>query len=243
MRQLSDSQLASFDTEYVDADRWRLVKANIDRDFPDGRFRFLDLGGGTGRFADLLLANYPLAEGCVFDNSELLLAKNKPDVRKQLICDSAEHLGQLEGRFDLVSVHWLLHHLVSDSYAQTTANQHGVLRGLAALLSERGRVSVYENNYQGLLIGALPGWLIYQATLLRSLATLTRRLGANTAGVGVCFRSERQWRAMIAATGFNIVDYGEPDQWIWPLRWYWRVFLFLRRVRVGHYWLAPRRSH
>ena len=93
MRQLSDSQLASFDTEYVDADRWQLVKGNIDRDVPDGKVRFLDLGGGTGRFADLLLANYPLAEGSVFDNSELLLARNKPDPRKRLICDSATVLG------------------------------------------------------------------------------------------------------------------------------------------------------
>ena len=242
MRQLSDSQLAAFDTEYVDADRWRLVKTNIDRDFPDGRFRFLDLGGGTGRFADLLLAHYPLAEGCVFDSSELLLAKNKPDQRKQLVCDSVENLGKLDGRFDLVAVHWLLHHLVGNSYAQTTTNQRSSLRGLASLLSERGRVSLFENNYQGLLLGALPGWLIYQATSMRALAALTRRLGANTAGVGVCFRSERQWRAMIAATGFKIVDYGEPDQWRWPLRWYWRVFLLLHRVRVGHYWLAPARS-
>lgn len=243
MRQLSDSQLASFDTEYVDADRWQMVKRNIDRDFPDGKFRFLDLGGGTGRFADLLLANYPLAEGCVFDNSELLLAKNNPDPRKQLICDSAEHLGKIDGRFDLVSVHWLLHHLVGDSYAQTTINQRAVLGGLAGLLASRGRISVFENNYQGLLLDALPGWLIYEATSMRSLAALTRRLGANTAGVGVCFRSEQQWRAMIAATGYKIVDYDEPDQWIWPLRWYWRVFLFLRRVRVGHYWLSPARSH
>jgi len=243
MRQLSDSQLASFDTEYVDADRWQLVKGNIDRDFPGGKFRFLDLGGGTGRFADLLLAHYPLAEGCVFDNSALLLARNKLDPRKQLICDSAEHLGNIDGRFDLVSVHWLLHHLVGDSYAQTTANQRAVLGGLAGLLTGCGRISLFENNYQGLVLSALPGWLIYEATAMRSLAALTRRLGANTAGVGVCFRSEQQWRAMIAATGFKIVDYGEPDQWIWPLRWYWRVFLFLRRVRVGHYWLAPARSH
>lgn len=243
MRQLSDSQLASFDTEYVDADRWQLVKGNIDRDFPDGKFRFLDLGGGTGRFADLLLAHYPLAEGSVFDNSELLLAKNKPDPRKRLICDSAEHLGNIHDRFDLISVHWLLHHLVGDSYAQTTGNQRAVLGGLAGLLTGRGRISLFENNYQGLVLSALPGWLIYVATSMRSLAALTRRLGANTAGVGVCFRSEQQWRAMIAATGFKIVDYGEPDQWIWPLRWYWRVFLFLRRIRVGHYWLAPARSH
>lgn len=59
MKQLEDSQLETFDTEYVNNKRWAIVKEKIDKDFPDGNFTFLDIGGGNGKFADRLLKAYP----------------------------------------------------------------------------------------------------------------------------------------------------------------------------------------
>ena len=73
MKKLDDSQVESFDTDYVTGARWETVKARVDRDFPGGDFRFLDLGGGNGVFTDCLLEAYPKAQGTVLDNSELLL--------------------------------------------------------------------------------------------------------------------------------------------------------------------------
>jgi hypothetical protein len=238
IKKLSDTQLETFDTEYADGDRWNLVKALIERDFPDGRFTFLDVGGGNGRFADRLLSTYPRSSGCVFDNSEVLLAKNSPNPRKEIYCESVEGLGALKRKFDLISVHWLLHHLVGDSYTLTGRHQLGALLNIAHLLTERGRVSVFENNYMGWLLSDLPGRLIYHATSARSLAAMTRKLGANTAGIGVCFHSKKQWMRMFEATGFDVANYREPDAWKRRLRWYWRVFLLIKDVRVGHYWLS-----
>ncbi|MCH7852469.1 MAG: hypothetical protein IIC41_06775 [Candidatus Marinimicrobia bacterium] len=78
MKTLDDTQLAAFDVEFVDNRFWPLVAARIDSDFPAGDFRFLDVGGGTGRFADLLLERYPRTSGTVLDSSERLLAGNRP---------------------------------------------------------------------------------------------------------------------------------------------------------------------
>src|SRR5258706_3977835 len=127
IKKLDDSQVESFDTEYVKEGRWDTIRAHIDKDFPGGEFTFLDVGGGSGNFADRLLAQYPKSVGTIIDNAEVLLEKNRPNERKPLIWDSVENLRQMSMRYDMVCVHWLLHHLVSDSYAQTRQNQLSTL--------------------------------------------------------------------------------------------------------------------
>ena len=90
MKKLSDTQIEAFDTEYVDEDRWTLIKGRIDADFPDGDFSFLDLGGGSGRFADRLLSNYPRAVGSVLDNSEVLLGRNQQNAFQRMRAGAGE---------------------------------------------------------------------------------------------------------------------------------------------------------
>src|SRR5437762_1932790 len=154
LEQLADDQLQSFDTEYVNDARWAPVGRSIEHDFPDGRFTFLDVGGGSGMFADRVLETYPQSRGVVLDNSQLLISRNKPHPRKELLLESVERLGAAIGdrRFDLISTNWLLHHLVSRSYARTRSNIDGALRMISGFLTDRGRLSVYENLYNGILI-------------------------------------------------------------------------------------------
>jgi SAM-dependent methyltransferase len=237
MKKLDDSQVESFDTDYVTDARWETVRARIDQDFPNGDFRFLDLGGGNGVFTDCLLEAFPKARGTVLDNSELLLSRNRTNDRKTLICESVENLGRITERFDLVSVHWLLHHLIDTSYGQTRRNQSVVLENLGRFLTTRGRISLFENMCNGWLVDNLPGQMIYQITSTKAIAAITRRMGANTAGVGVCYLSKKAWFSTIRNSGLEILEYSEPDNWVWPLRAEWRIFLHMRNMRVGHFWL------
>jgi SAM-dependent methyltransferase len=238
MKKLADSQVEAFDTEYVDGSRWATVKARIDEAFPAGEFSFLDVGGGNGRFADRLLAHYPKAIGTVLDSSELLLSRNQTNERKTVICDSVENLGRLNAKYDLICVHWLLHHLVGDSYTETRQNQSAALQILSGLLNSRGRASVFENMYNGWLLDNLPGQLIYHLTSAKSIASLTRWMGANTGGVGVCYLSTKEWFRTIHAAGLRVLSYVEPDTWRWPLRPGWRMLLHIRDIRVAHFWLS-----
>jgi SAM-dependent methyltransferase len=241
IRKLEDRQAAAFDTEYVEGNRWAVVKRLVEKDFPDGRFRFLDVGGGTGRFADRLLSSFPHASGAVLDNSEMLLSKNTLNDRKQLICDSVERLSSVSGKFDLVCVHWLLHHLVSSTYAKTTGNQLATLQAVRSLLSTGGRISLYENMFEGWVFKSLPGRIVYQLTSARSISKVIRMMDANTAGVGVCFRSKSEWQQVIRNAGLAVHSYVEPDNWVWPQRPEWKYLLHLRRICVGHFWLASAR--
>jgi hypothetical protein len=237
MRKLADHQVEAFDREYVDSDRLSVITGRIDADFPGGDFTFLDIGGGNGRFADQLLEHYPKARGTVLDNSESLLARNRVSSRKRLILGSAGNLEQVQGKFDVVCMHWLLHHLVGNKYDESRANQLRTLQQLSALLNEHGRVSVFENDYVGWLTDSWPPYVIFAATASRAFAPAARRLGANTAGVGVCFNSQGGWRQMMAASELEVLSHTEPDRWKRRIRWHSKLFVGLRDVRVGHYWL------
>ncbi|PYS77951.1 MAG: methyltransferase [Acidobacteria bacterium] len=242
MKKLDDSQVVAFDTEYVDDTRWLTVRMGIDRDFPVGEFTFLDVGGGNGRFADRVLAEYPGSKGTVLDNSEVLVSRNQPNERKAVLLDSVENLDQINMRYDIIFVNWLLHHLVGVSYAVTRRNQLWALRTLGALLTERGRISVFENVYDGALIENLPGWLIYQLSANQAISGITRRLGANTAGIGVCFLSKKQWLSAMNDAGLEVLRDTEPDSWNWSMPLSWKVCLHIQRRYVSHFWLRPRES-
>jgi ubiquinone/menaquinone biosynthesis C-methylase UbiE len=241
MKTLNDEQLETFDTEYVNEARWKLFEPCIERDFPDGNFSFLDIGGGNGRFADRLLLSYPNSTAAVLDNSQLLLDKNQPNSRKTLIKTSVETLEHhLDKKYDLICLNWVLHHLVSDSYNKTRNNITSTLTKMELLLTPMGRVSIFENMYNGLIIDNLPSYLIYQLTSSKSIARFIRSQGANTAGVGVCFLSQKQWCSTIEASGLEILQYSDDEKWNIP--WKRNVFLHIRNTRCGHFWLAPHKK-
>lgn len=195
LKKLDDAQVEAFDTEYVDDNRWAAtVEARINQDFPDGHFTFLDVGGGNGNgnFADRILAQYPNSVGTVLDNSETMLSRNKPNERKTVVLDSVENLEKSNATYDMISLNWVLHHMVGDSYMQSRRNQIWTLKTVKALLTARGRVSIFENLYDGYLVDSLPGRIIFNLTSSKAISGITQRLGANTAGVGVCFLSKKQ---------------------------------------------------
>jgi hypothetical protein len=239
VEQLDDERLTHFDTEYVDDARWRPFAQGIDRFYPDGRFSFLDAGGGNGVFADRILTAYPESSGVVLDNSELLLGRNQPHPRKTLLLESALHLERLaEMKFDVVCFNWCLHHLVSRSYAESRRNISGALRSAKSLLSSQGHVSVYEDVYDGLVLDGAPSFIIHTLTSRKVIGGLVRRAGANTGGVGICFLSHKQWLATMQETGYDVADY-TPGSDYSRVPWTWRALLHVGRIHSDQFWLTP----
>lgn len=236
-KKLADSQLEAFDAHFIDEERMARIRTHVDRDFPTGEFTFLDIGGGNGSFADQLLETYPAARGTVVDNAEVLVARNQAHPRKQVVESSIEQLTEnLDGSFDVVFLNFVLHHLIGTSFADTRNNQRDGVRVAASFLAPEGRVSVYENIIEGPVFARLPGWTVFQLTASRTLAPLVARLGANTAGTGVCYLSAQQWRETLAAGGLEVRAY-RPDQDLGmsPAR---RRLLHVRENRRGYFWCA-----
>jgi O-methyltransferase domain len=236
MKQLEDSQLETFNTEYVTDQRWQIIRAQIDKDFPNGDFTFLDVGGGNGVFTDRLLEYYPKSKGTVLDNAQVLLDKNQINPRKTIICDSVENLKSIEIKYDLICFNWLLHHLIGNSYSETRKNMSTAINAVIPLLTPRGKVSIFENMYNGLAIDGLPSKIIFTLTSSKSISGLIKKMGANTAGVGVCFLSQKQWIETISKTGLKLLQYTDDEKWTIPTKW--QVFLHIGNIRCGHFWLT-----
>lgn len=233
--QLSTEQLAVFNIESITDDRWALIRPRIDEDFPGGEFNFVDLGGGNGLFADRVLAEYPKSRGAVLDSSDLLLSKNRPHSRKTVTFGNALDFANHFSEVDIVFCNWIFHHLVhSSSYARSRENVRNTLTAIRSRMTKRGRLSVYETDYNG-YISWFPGRLIFALTSSRALAPFVKRLGANTAGVGVCFQSSKQWHQTFENCGFHVLSHAAEKPW-----WWWSTFrhtcLLLRDVSHAHYW-------
>ena len=237
---LSEEQVKDFDVEYITPKAWEVLSREVDQFFPNNKFKVLDVGGGNGVFADTMLEKYPSAEVVLVDNSEYLLERNQPKDGKRLVECSAEEIPtKLRGEsFDLISFNWVLHHLVHPSYARTTRRLNDILTDLKSALSPNGRISVFENMYDGLMLDNLPSHLIYHLSSSKLLAPLTQKMGANTAGVGVCFRSRKEWFRQFRRAGFSIDSYWEED-WTYNYSIAKKLLLHLGDVRVGHIMLSP----
>lgn len=239
---LQDDQLEQFDFEFANdqmrEDFFALVSAN----FGDRAFTHLDVGGGNGRFTDRLLERFPRCRSTVVDVAEILLRRNRPHPRKEVLLAAAEQMHRHLGgrRFGLITLNWMLHHLSAGSYHRTRGHQLAVLREVERFLAPGGRVSVFEDLIEGLLVRDLPSWLVYQVTSSTLLAPLVRRLGANTAGTGVCFLTERQWRGVFGRAGYDVAQY--IPYWAWQLSRVKCLVLHIKTMRNGLFWLAPRRA-
>jgi ubiquinone/menaquinone biosynthesis C-methylase UbiE len=240
VHKLSDEQLRAFNRDRITESKWRPLQACITKDFPDGQFTFLDIGGGNGTFADRILASYPESRATVLDNSEMLLAHNIQSDRKRVIRADAACLQGHGYTYDIVFCNWLLHHLVTTgSYPETISNIRSVLQSCRRLINQGGRLSVFENDYEG-WIDNFPGRAIFEVTSLKIIAPLTKRLGANTAGVGVAFHSSRKWKDLLDSAGWTLISHTQ-DTDIRELPLYAKACFLIKKAPSGHYWLASRR--
>lgn len=243
VRKLADNQLQTFShRDYVTKSLFDGIAKTVGENFKDGDFSFLDVGGGPGLFTDRLLERFPTSRGAVLDNSELLLSENTSNARKQLVLASATDMAaKLEDRrFDIIFFNLSLHHFIGKTYSETRRIQRNALAQAVSLLAPGGRVVVTENLYDGIAIDNLPGWLVYMLTASDFLAPVIKRLGANTAGCGVCFLSAGAWRKEFRRIGLRDSKFSAD---VWKERRLWRAICFrlmsVRSISTGYFWLQP----
>lgn len=241
-RTLDTEQTEAFNVEYVDATLWQhlypLYARHLNR--PS---RFMDVGGGNGKFADRLIQSFPESEGVNLEPAINLIAANNPHPRKMLSPMTLQQLdGDRCGQFDLVCLNWVLHHLVTDRWAASRQCQIDALQKIAAVMAPGASLIVLENVYDGLVIDEGPSKLIHALTASTALQGLVKRAGANTAGVGVCFHSLKGWQDIFTAAGFTIAetrhcyhfgDLSRAKQWALHSRKP-RVCLFVLRKHGGN---------
>ncbi len=178
----------------------------------------LDVGGGIGRYAQLVCDQVPGCSMTVLDKSELAIETFVDDPRLELM--SVDYFSfEPAQRYDFVIFKTVLHHFITDNEADTAALQQRALKKARQLLRPGGLLLIEENFYQGVMGDDLPGRLIFAVTRQRWIEDVVRRLGANTAGEGVRFKSLSSWSKMIGKENFALRSLVCSPTWgrKWPL--------------------------
>jgi SAM-dependent methyltransferase len=171
--------------------------------------RMADLGGGDGRVLDGCLDARPGSTAVLVDVAQEMVDANlqRPDktvLRGNLVdLDPVLPEGML---FDVILFNVVLHHCIDDSVAATRDLQRRILRAAAGRLAPGGRILVLEQVHESPLVPDLAPWFIYQLTSSRILPGILRPLGANTAGVGVLFASERRLLRLFESAELDVSD-------------------------------------
>ncbi|MDD2961187.1 MAG: class I SAM-dependent methyltransferase [Muribaculaceae bacterium] len=236
---LEDNQLEHFNTDLMLPCYWEVFLSVLERNIDSNKsFSVLDVGGGIGLFADKLISMYPNAEVTILDNSEYLLSQNKQHARKHFIHGSAMDLELLlaDKSYDIISFNWVLHHLVSGSRATSMDNISMVLKEAARHLKDNGYISIIENLYNGIIIDSYPTKLIYNLTSIsfKPVSSLIRKVGFNTAGVGVNFMSEKIISKLIIGAGLSINSSDALDCWYYNL--FVRLVLMTKPMKILNIW-------
>jgi len=232
-RLLADQQTEAFDVEYVIPQLWALIEPYLAARLGRASSRFLDIGGGNGVFTDRVLDAFPQSAGVIVEPSQTLRERNLPRPSKTLVAGTFQGARFDPGqRFDVIFFNWVLHHFVADSYAQTQALQLQGLVDARNLLTADGCLVIFENYYPGLAVDDLPSRIIYTLTASRLLQAFTRRLGANTAGVGVCFHSRAAWLNKVEQAGLRL-EATHPGYRYGNLSAAKRLLLHMGQAQVG----------
>ena len=177
----------------------------------------LDVGCGGGKFLDMLLERFPAAQATGIDISAQMLASNVPRARKTLQQGDALALPQSLGEFDAICVDTVMHHLIDRAgYQQTIARIRTFLQSLHRHMRPGGVVLIREIYHEYRMRAELGSRMIFQASTLNVPAFAERAMraaGLQTANVGVCFLTRRQWQQVFAGSGFRVL--GEHDH-TWP---------------------------
>lgn len=115
----------------------------------------------------------------------------------------------ITGDEDMICFNLILHHLVSSSEHETYKMQ---CHALSVWHSTARAIFINEYIYESFIINDFSGWLIYQITsnsvlskLGNFVAKFAPSLKANTFGVGVRFRSHKEWCKIFESLGFEII--------------------------------------
>lgn len=145
--------------------------------------------------------------------------------------ESVEHVdtyfqGQM---FDLIFCNKVFHHFVTDSYSGTLSMMLDCMKKLRKKLSRNGKLCILDILYDGIFLDNFPSWTIYQCTSQKNalVIKLFKRMGAQSAGNGVCFQSEKMWRRLISQShlSINVLEKGE----VFPMKFIKQVLFMTHK--------------
>jgi len=170
----------------------------------------LDIGGGSGTFAKLVVNSCPNINVTVLDPSEKLLSKID-DTRIGKVNGVLPNRIPLNSKFDYIHVKHVFHHITGSSIKSSKELLRKSLFTVKGYLNDDGFLLIHELFYESYLMPSLSRALIFHLLALQNKLRIKIPVQEFLIDLEVCFYTRPEFRSMLGDCGFKIVDYDEEN--------------------------------
>jgi ubiquinone/menaquinone biosynthesis C-methylase UbiE len=200
--------------------------------------KILDIGGASGHYA-MELYNY-LAEKkrkiTVLDSAKYETWE-RYSKEIEFIEESVDNIENLfsENTFDIVFANRVFHHLVRGTWKETIDGIKKTTREIYQIVNNDGWLCITDHFYNGMMYDKSSSRIIYGLTScpLSAVVKMCKKLGAESAGVGVCFLSRKTWITYLEDAGFKIEKINENKKEL-KLKLYKKILLCSKKITLDN---------
>jgi ubiquinone/menaquinone biosynthesis C-methylase UbiE len=202
----------------------------------ENTIRILDIGGGSGYFS---VALYEYFKG---KNCEIYVIDpmrydtwSKFSEKVKFVQGTADDLSKIfnVGFFDIIFAKYVFHHFIKDTWEKTIVGMKSIIKQIQSIMKKNACFCIVDQFYNGLLGDTSASKMIYRFTKCQIpfLVKIFRKMGAESAGTGVCFLSKKMFLKLFHYAGFEIETLSEPLPT--KMKWYRHIGLLLKTWNDG----------
>jgi SAM-dependent methyltransferase len=170
----------------------------------------LDIGGGSGTFADLVKQHLPDVKVTVVDPSQALLDKIGNQNVEKINGQLPNSLNLITGReFDIIHVREVLHHVVGNSVSASKELLTESLHAIASRLVNNGHLMIHEVYYESFIIPSFTRNSIFYLLRLQNSLRVRFPIYGFLKDLQVCFYTRHELLEELTKNGFCILEYSE----------------------------------
>jgi len=200
--------------------------------------KILDIGGGSGYFSSLVYKYFTeLDVKCEVFVIDTMRYNTWTEFSGKItfVEDSAENLDKIfeKGTFDIIFAKYVFHHFIKGTWVESIKCMRSIIAQIKDIMEKDSYLCIVDQFYNGLLGDTSASKMIYTFTTCKIsfLSKIFKRMGAQSAGVGVCFLSKRMWFNFFELAGFYVEKLEEPLPR--KMKWYKHIGLLLKTWNDG----------
>jgi len=170
----------------------------------------LDVGGGCGTFAGLVIKKFPRMDVVVIDPSQKLLDRiSDKRIKTCKGCLPNKISVNEKKRFDYIHVKEVFHHIVGGSIVDSAKITKESLINLKKYLKEDGVLFVHELFYESYIIPSFSRSFIFYILKLQNVFNVQILPKEFLLGLVVCFYTRDEFKKILFECGYELIDYYE----------------------------------
>lgn len=178
------------------------MKKNLNRNLKN----LLDIGGGTGTFAKLVISECPNISATVIDPSKKLLDEIKDNNIKKSVGKLPNDIYNLDSIFAYVHIRDVLHHVTGPTIKETKNNISISLQNIKIFMNDDGYLLIQEIFYESYIIKSLTSRLIYYLCNIQNKYHIKIPINQFLLGLEVYFYTREELTKILKDCDYEIIE-------------------------------------